>query len=193
MDENEAANIDLGNIIPVEAADVDQLDGGVTPDSLTPDTVSPESGADGDHRPSVALHRGVNVTPPSSPDWDHSPDRFVGDGAFLWEEEPLRALSVLDILREEQLVARGNDESVIAEVHDQEVISPLGVFRRQRVLRRKRVPQPANVDQVQLAVAGDFGSILTPHRPIVPETVNLHDAQVLDLVLDPAGGERLIN
>ena len=145
---------------------VEQVDGAmVTPESLTPES-SPEC---------------------PEPAWDHSPERLSEDGAFLWEETPLRALTATDILEDEAVFEEAE------ESYQEEISSPLGTFRRQLAFRKKREPNggyssnaishPILVDNVQLDKPNNLNYLLTPNKPIVPEAVDLQKSQNISLVL----------
>ena len=133
-----------------------------------------------------------SLTPESSPDcpeplWDHSPERLSEDGAFLWEETPLRALTATDILEEEAVFEEAE------EGHNEEISSPLGTFRRQQAFRKKRepnggygsnsIPHPVLMDNIRLDKPNNLNYLLTPSRPIVPDAVDLQRSQNISLVL----------
>ena len=142
----------------------------MTPESLTPNS-SPEL---------LPIQKTENLQ------WDHSPERLAEDGAFLWEEQPLRALEAQDILDREEENTNANKNN------DHHLTSPLGVFKRQYAFRRKRnpggfsaslIPNPINQQDVDLDQPNNLNNILTTNRPIVPEAVALDKIQELDLVL----------
>ena len=158
-------------------SDLAQIDGAIiTPESLTPNS-SPE------HLQPLQL-----VSCPS-PEWDHSPERLMEDNAFLWEVEPLRALTAQDILHGDS-----QDDQQPGQVSGEEAIkSPLGTFRRQPVFRRKRtpnsgfsanlLPHPITMRNIQMSQANNLNVILNPHSPIIPELVQLDMSLQLDHVL----------
>ena len=168
----------------LQQGELAQIDGAIiTPHSLTPDS-SPQ-------------HPHLQIIPCSSPDWDHSPERLTEDNAFLWEDEPLRALTASDLLE-------ANGDLAEKEDHNDSIKSPLGTFRRQPAIRRKKtqcsgfasnlIPHPSHTHTVHLKKANNLYSLLTPHRPVLPELVDLDKSQELDLALEMIpGAERLIN
>ena len=88
-------------------SDLAQIDGAIiTPESLTPNS-SPE------HLQPLQL-----VSCPS-PEWDHSPERLMEDNAFLWEVEPLRALTAQDILHDDS-----QDDQQPGQVSGEEDLPP---------------------------------------------------------------------
>lgn len=166
---------------------LNQLDGAAeTPESITPGS-SPTS------EPNQDLASIPNL------DWDHSPERLTEDDAFLWEEAPLQALTASDILD------GATDDDNTEVVEEEAIRSPLGVFKRQKAVRRSKatnrgyasqsVCQPQLYQQVQLQQANNLDSVLQARRPIIPELVALDDSQLLDIVLPPSGteDERFIN
>ena len=98
--------------------------------------------------------------------WDHSPERLSEDGAFLWEETPLRALTATDILEDEAVYEEAE------EGYHEEISSPLGKFRRQQAFRKKRepnggyssntIPHPVLVDNIHLDKPNNLSYLLTP-------------------------------
>ena len=111
------------------------------------------------------------------------------DNAFLWEEEPLRALTAQDILLEHAQDIQDVDQTN----GEEEVKSPLGTFRRHPVIRKKRtpnggfsanfLPHPTDVSCIQMSQASNFNAILNPHSPVIPELVHLDRSQQLHHVL----------
>ena len=139
-----------------------QLDGAIiTPASLTPNS-SPEN-----------MNPGTSCHSPQ-PEWDHSPERLLEDEAFLWEDTPLRALSVEDIEVE----------------HGEESGTPPGIFLRQLAIRRRRVggysaniiSKPETVDEIKPNEVDNLNCILTPRTPIVAEAVDLDRTQDLSRI-----------
>ena len=172
---------------------IDQHDGATaTPESMTPDS-SPTLGLTTTEEATQLQAFALNL------EWDHSPERLSEDNAFFWEEDPLQALGVSDILDGVAIADGTGEEEEEEDKEEEEAIkSPLGVFRRQGALRRKRpsnmgyatqsVYQPQLYQQVQLEQANNLDSVLLAHRPIIPELVALNDSQLLDIVL-PHGTE----
>ena len=165
---------------------INQTDGAIiTPESMTPSS-SPTTEP---MNPEEANQNLGSIAMPTL-QWDHSPERLSEDNAFFWEEEPLRALTASDIL--ESASAEDDTEE------EEEIRSPLGVFRRQGALRRKSpsmgyasqlVNNPQLHQQVQLDQVSNLGSVLLVRRPLAPELVALDDAQQLDMVLPADGTE----
>ena len=172
----------------IEEADMkhlQQLDGV----AMTPDTLSPHS------HPAI-----LQLSISTEQAWDHSPERLAEDEAFLWEDTPLRALSVQDMLGHINLVPDGNGAEAAGEEDadnpEEEVTSPLGTFKRRSAVRsavRRRqasgfssnlVSQPKTVEEVQLTLPNNLNLILAPRTPIVAESVVLDRSQDLSLVLD---------
>ena len=164
---------------------INQTDGvTITPESMTPDS-SPTL---------TPLDIGINqiLVANNNLEWDHSPERLAEDNAFLWEDEPLNALTAADILKYEPF----HD---YADKEEENIKSPLGVFRRQRALRRKKtsntgyasqsVNQPSLPHLVQLEEVSNLSSVLLNRRPLIPEVVALDESQLLDIVLPPDGTE----
>ena len=142
---------------------MNQVDGAmVTPESLTANS-SPEL-----TEPDTLCHS-------PQPEWDHLPERLLEDEAFLWEDTPLRALSVEDI----------EDEK------DKESVLPTGRFQRQLAIRRKRIggysasiiTKPDAVDEIKPHEVNNLNNILTPRTPIVAEAVDLDRSQDLSRIL----------
>ena len=142
---------------------MNQVDGAmVTPESLTANS-SPEL-----TEPDTHCHS-------PQPEWDHLPERLLEDEAFLWEDTPLRALSVEDI----------EDEK------DKESVLPTGRFQRQLAIRRKRIggysasiiTKPDAVDEIKPHEVNNLNNILTPRTPIVAEAVDLDRSQDLSRIL----------
>ena len=164
-----------------------QIDGAmVTPESMTPDS-------------SPNLQPFNTIIPISNLEWDHSPERLTEDDAFLWEEEPLKALTARDIWE-----ATTDHDRTNTEAGEEAIKSPLGTFKRQRIIRRKKtsnagyssqsVPQPSLHQNVRMEQTTNLELILLPHRPIIPELVALDRSQKLDMVLEKEETEeRLIN
>ena len=152
-----------------------QIDGAMT----TPDSTTLSS--------SPELPQPLQIVSCPSPEWDHSPERLMEDNAFLWEEEPLRALTVQDILSGQE------QDQQSPEKEDVELDSPLGTFRRHLVIRKKRkpnsgyaaniVPHPTDIRSVQMSKANNLNNILNPNIPVVPELVQLDKSQQLHHVL----------
>ena len=130
--------------------------------------------------------------------WDHSPERLADDEAFLWEDTPLRALSVQDMLGRHNIVPEESGAEAAREEDtdnsEEEVTSPLGTFRRRSGIRRKQaggytsnlVNQPETAEDVMLHLPNNLNLILAPRTPIVAESVELHRSQDLSLVLNTA-------
>ena len=144
---------------------------------MTPDTLSPHS------HPAILQ---LSISPEQA--WDHSPERLAEDEAFLWEDTPLRALSVQDMLGGNEAEAAGEEDT------DNLVTSPLGTFRRRSAIRRRQasgfssnlVAQPETAADVLLNLPNNLNLILTPRTPIVAESVVLDRSQDLSLVLNTA-------
>ena len=132
---------------------LEQVDGQV----ITPESLTPDSNADIDDRP-------------PSPAWDHLPDRLAEDGAVFWEEEPLQPLSTLQIR-----YAELSDHSVSVSSSD----GNIDRFARLPPVRRKQMNRPLTPQDVQLDSASNLQSVLHPNRPILPESVILHQRQEL--------------
>ena len=151
-----------------------QIDGAMTTPESTTTSSSPE------------LPQALQMVSCPSPEWDHSPERLMEDNAFLWEEEPLRALTVQDILS-------GQKQDQQSSEKDVKLDSPLGTFRRHLVIRKKRkansgyaaniVPHPTDIRSVQMSKANNLNNILNPNIPVVPELVQLDKSQQLHHVL----------
>ena len=111
------------------------------------------------------------------------------DDAFLWEEEPLRALTAQNILQEDN----GGEQPGGQVSEEEEIKSPLGIFRRRPVIKRKKIsnsgfganllPHPLTQADIQMSRANNLNGILNPHSPIVPELVQLDASQQLGQVL----------
>ena len=134
----------------------------IIPPSLTPNS-SPEN-----TNPGTSCHS-------PQPEWDHSPERLCEDEAFLWEDTPLRALSV---------------ENIDSEF-EEESVTPPGIFVRQPAIRRRRVggysaniiTKPETVAEIKTNEVNNLNCILTPRTPIVAEAVDLHRSQDLSRIL----------
>ena len=77
----------------IEEVDTEQNLHQVDGVAVTPDSLSQHSD------PAIQL---LGISPEQA--WDHSPERLTEDEAFLWEDTPLRALSVQDMLGHSNIV-----------------------------------------------------------------------------------------
>ena len=103
-------------------AHIQQNDGAqATPESLTPNT-SPEQ------LPSL-----IRTSSDSNLEWDHSPERLTEDEAFLWEEEPLKALAAQDIVNQDTQTDELDDDSSGNHEHDSITTHP--ILKRQNAFR----------------------------------------------------------
>ena len=136
------------------------------------------------------------MTPATSPDdqdradspvWDHTPERLMEDDVFLWQEENLRPLTVLEIKASEDI-----DEKEINMTPTtpqffvwQSSNSPLGRYKKRPVMRKPvRGRKPVNSTEVQLDKVSDLSVVLKTDKPVVPEVVDNQRQQDLSLALE---------
>ena len=135
------------------------------------------------------------MTPATSPDdqdradspvWDHTPERLMEDDVFLWQEENLRPLTVLEIKASEDIDEK---EINITPTTPQFFVwqssnSPLGRYKKMPVIRKPvRGRQPVTSTEAQSDEVSDLSVVLNTNRPIVPELVDNERRQDLSLAL----------